>query len=447
MFISTSKNRSSIRTRSFWAIAVTACFVNLLPDSSGLAFGQDPEGTTYYTRSTVGKDHYDGLSPETAWQTVTRSTRELGPGDTLIIGPGLYRGAAWLHGEGLPGRPLRILGDPSGKLTGDPPGPVVMAGTVGIEETIFEPEGTPGVFRATISDFEVYGAVEMDGLQYRYRSVREPISDIPHVERVRKERSSFWYEKESSTLYIHTSDERPPTDHELELIRYHSGFYLRGKSHVWIGRLTFRHFADASVFFGEGSDHGRVFDNIAFGSRQGFRVFGSHQVQILRNVIFRNENSGTYFYRGSLGGLAQGNLVYENAVGLRFGSRSSAGIAINNLVLDNKDAGLSFEQVAFQVSSHNTLKGNTSQLRLIKPSFLFSDNNCYETATEAGQLLAMVDLTVPYQNLSEFANMVGQDFNSRDGNCAVEAAKVDVGALHAETLSYLKRAQEILRDQ
>jgi hypothetical protein len=170
-------------------------------------------------------------------------------------------------------------------------------------------------------------------------------------------------------------------------------------------------------------------------------------VQILRNVLFRNENSGAYFYRGSLGGLAHGNLVYENAVGIRFGSRSNAGIAIDNMVLDNKDAGLSFEKVAFQVSSHNTLKGNTSQLRLIKPSLLISDNNCYETATEAGQLLAMVDLTVPYQKLSEFINKVGQDFNSSDGNCAVETAKVDVGALHAETLSYLKRAQQILRDQ
>jgi hypothetical protein len=446
MSITKNEKRSFTPTRSFWTVAINVVLVNCLAGST-LVFAQAPEGRTYYTRSIIGKDNYDGLSPKTAWQTVSRAKRELGPGDTLIIGPGLYREGVQLSGSGLPGRPLRIFGDSSGKLTGDPPGPVVMTGAIPIEETIFKPEGTPGVFMATISDSNALGVVEMDGSQHRYRSVKEPVTpDIPHVERVRKERSSFWFEKETSTLYIHTSDERPPTDHELELIRSFAGFYLVRKPHVWVSGLTFRHFADAGVHFRNGSDHGRAFNNVAFGSRQGFRIQNASQVQILRNVMFRNENAGAYFLRGSQNGLAQGNFVYENAVGLRFGSQSNAGAAIDNLALDNSDAGLSFEKVLFQVSSQNNLKGNTIQLRLLKAAF-FSDNNCYESETETGQLFAHLGSRETYLKLSEFSAKFRQDVNSRVNDCATKAEKVDVAALHAETLSYPQRAQEILGEQ
>ena len=101
----------------------------------------------------------------------------------------------------------------------------------------------------------------------------------------------------------------------------------------------------------------------------------------------------------------------------------------------------------FAVASHNVLKGNTSQLRLRKSSF-FSDNNCYETSTESGQILARERPTVKYQDLSEFSNKFGTDLNSREGDCAIEVDKVDVERLHTETLSYPKRALEILgKDQ
>ena len=278
--------------------------------------------------------------------------------------------------------------------------------------------------------------------------MREPSYGIPstYIERVRKKKSSLWYDKESSTLYIHTSDERPPTDHELEIIKSYSGFYVVGKPHVWISGITFRHFTDAAVFFKNGSDHGRIFDNIAFGSRQGVRVLNSHQVQILRNKMFRNENCGAYFLHGSLEGLIQDNLTYENAVGLRFSSESNAGIVMGNLVLDNQDAGISFETVDMAVSIHNKLKGNKAQLRLYNASFL-SDNNCYEVATSSEQSLAKWNLTVHYKELSNYTAKVGQDLNSWVGDCGIEAKKVDVNDLHKETLSYSRRALEILENE
>jgi len=411
-----------------------------------LAFAQESEGITYYTRSTVGKDHNDGTSPETAWLTVTRAARELGPGDTLIIGPGIYRESVTIKQGGLPGRPVKIVGDSSGKYTGDLPGPVLMAGTVPVDETIFEPEGTPGVFKASIPDYVAMGAVEMDGLQYRYRNVREPVSDVPYVDRVRKEPGTLWYERDDKTFYIHTFDEKPPSNHDLELVRYHSAINTNGKPHVWISGLILRHFIDGAIVMRDGSDYGRVFNVTAFGSRQGIRIRNSQQVQILNNVLFRNENSGVYFYVEAQGGLVQGNVAYENDVGIRFSSESSAGLVLDNLVIDNHDGGISFESLVSAVASHNSLKGNANQFRIYKCSFS-SDDNCFETSNESGQNLAKFNSWMYIPTLSEFSNKFGTDVNSREGDCAIEVEKVDVEALHAETLSYRKRALEILGNQ
>jgi len=432
---------------SFFArtvVLVCACF---LGSESWLAFGQDTEestdieGSTYYVRSTVGKDTNDGMSPETAWATVTRGALELGPGDTLIIGPGTYRESVNMKRGGLPGRPIRILGDATGNRTGDPSGPVMMAGSVPVDESIFEPEGSPGVYKASIPDFVVWTVADMKGPHYRYKNVREPERDTPYVERVRNLPASAWYVRETSTLYVHTSDGKPPTDHEFELIRYHSAFHMQDAPYVWFGGLTLRHYVDGNIVFRD-SDHGRVFNTVAFGGRQGVRVRNSKQVQVVENVMFSNENSGVYFLMESTGGLAQRNFMYENAVGIRFSSKSSAGLVLNNLVLDNHDGGISFEEVGFPVASNNSLRGNGAQLRLRKANF-FSDNNCFEPATSPDEAFSY-DRGMTTETLAEFSSKHGQDLNSTEGDCGINAEKVDVWSLHQEALSYPERALKIL---
>ena len=390
----------------------------------------------------MGDDTNDGTSPETAFLTIARGARQLGAGDTLIIGPGTYRDSVKIERGGLPGRPVRILGDPSGKRTADPPGPVLLAGSVPVDESIFEPEGSPGVYKASIPEFYVYTVMEMEGPQYRYKNVREPESDVPYVERVRRLPGSAWYVRETETLYVHTSDGKPPTEHELELMRYHSAFHMTDKPHVWFGGLTLRHFIDGCIVFTD-SDHGRVFDTVAFGCRQGVRARNSKQVQVLENVMFRNENSGVYYLSESVGGLVQGNFMFENDVGIRFSSGSSAGLVLNNLVLNNHDGGISFEKVHAAIALHNSLIRNANQLRLRDARFI-SDNNCYELHTDSDQAIAKIEGYLYPKRLEEFTKQSGQELNSTEGNCGIDSEKYDVQALHKEALSYPERAREIL---
>jgi len=57
------------------------------------------------------------------------------------------------------------------------------------------------------------------------------------------------------------------------------------------------------------------------------------------------------------------------------------------------------------------------------------------------------NLTTNFKELGDYTAKVGQDLNSKVGDCGIEAEKVDVERLHRETLSYSRRALEILENE
>jgi hypothetical protein len=90
-----------------------------------------PEEVTYYVRA-GGDDRADGRTPKTAFRTVLRAAQVLDHGDRVVIGPGTYRENVLLaERHAADGSVMSISGDESGRLTGDPAGPVVIqpAGT------------------------------------------------------------------------------------------------------------------------------------------------------------------------------------------------------------------------------------------------------------------------------------------------------------------------------
>jgi hypothetical protein len=109
---------------------------------------------TWYVRE-KGSDQNDGKTPATAFRGVLTAAQALNHGDSLVVGPGTYRGTAFLADRfSADGSRMNVLGDESGKLTGDAPGPVVL-----------EPDNaTDPVLhfyrfrRLTISGFTVRGA-------------------------------------------------------------------------------------------------------------------------------------------------------------------------------------------------------------------------------------------------------------------------------------------------
>jgi parallel beta-helix repeat protein len=407
-----------------------------------------PVGRIYYVRQTVGNDANDGLSPASAWESISGLGEELEAGDTVYIGPGLYRENIALRNSGTAENRIQIIGDGTGRHTGDPPGPVMIAGSDPVDEDVFRPHSIPGVYEASSGGSHVLGVVEMDGPQYRYTKAtdtKEHRSDgQPPLDVVVNQKGSFFYDPETERVFIHTSDGRHPSEHEIELIRRGNGISLYGIHYVTVVGFTLRNMGDAGITFFTGSSNAIAINNTSYGSRQGIRVYNATNTLVFGNTLFRNDNSGVYFAKQSTNGYAIGNILYENIKGLRWSSESKNGLAIGNIIFDNHQAGISLEGGAddIRLVENSVLNNGTSQLLVSKTRYS-AESNCYENGNPE-QLIGLFLYAYRYQSLAEYQDMKNRDLSSREGGCGTLPRKVDVAELHAESMGYTERARKEL---
>ena len=406
----------------------------------------DGAAATYYVRQTVGDNANDGLSPKTAWRGIAKLSGAMKAGDTAYVGPGLYREAITLLNAGTAESRLTLIADTTGHHTGDPPGVVMISGADPVQGDRFVPHAAPGVY-VMQSARQVVGVVEMDGPQYRYQRARDTkehlVEKRSELEAVEKLPSSYFYDAAARILYIHTSDGKSPSTHEIELMYRANGIVMTGKHHVTVMGFTFRHTGDAGLAFWKGAGDAIAINNTSYGSRQGIRVYTASSVLVYGNTLFRNENSGVYFVGESRNGWAIGNVAYENVKGLRWGSQSTHGSALDNVVFDNHEAGIALEQVDQALLRRNTIVNNTQSQLLVLTSQYRSEDNCFENGAPA-QLTADFGSGIGYKTLLEYRRSKGQEVGSHEGGCGRLPTKVDVRKLHAETTGYAERARKAI---
>jgi parallel beta-helix repeat protein len=396
------------------------------------------EGRLFYIRQSVGDDTNDGRSPQTAWRSLSNLGEKLQSGDTAFVGPGLYREMLTLTNSGVQERPITLIGDTTGEHTTDQPGVVMITGADPVDETIFTPEPARGVYRAMGLEKLIMNVVEMDGPQYRYPKAFDTTEHIrggmPEREVVNRKPSSMFYDRDTKTLYIHTSDNQSPTTHEIELIRRNYGIVTYGKEYIIVIGFTFRHMGTAGLNFQKGSHHCTAINNKSYGSWQGIRVFGSNDVLVANNELFRNSNSGIYFALGSARGRAIGNRLYENAKGVRWGSQSVDGLALGNVAFGNRETGISIEDSDGVRVLRNTLAANLISQLAARKSRYISESNCFAPSGE-DTLTATLGPFEHYRSLADYRHATNHDLTSRKG-CGELPGMIDVHSLHAETQSW-----------
>ncbi len=397
----------------------------------------------FYVRQTVGDDANDGLSPNKAWRSMSMLGNAMRAGDNAYVGPGLYREEVTLANSGTADAWITLIADTTGAYTGDPAGVVMVTGAEAIDERIFVEQPTRGVFAAPSPEQRVLGIVEMDGPQNRYKSVRGTRAYLKDgaraLEVVAGQPSSFFYDRDVKAVYIHTSDGRPPTAHEIELIHRQNGITAHGKMHVAVIGFTFRHMGLAGISFDLGSSHCTAIHNTSYGAWQGIRVCDSTDVVVVGNTLFRNSNCGVYFLSASEHGYAVGNVLYENSKGIRWSSDSAHGMALNNLVFANQDTGIMIQNADDIRLSGNVLVNNAVSQLSVKESRYGSHGNCFETRNSE-QLVTQIDFTGRYKTLLEYQQAVKQDLDSLE-RCGPLPTTEDVLKLHAESTAYAERAR------
>jgi parallel beta-helix repeat protein len=245
-------------------------------------------------------------------------------------------------------------------------------------------------------------------------------------------------------VYIHTSDGKPPTAHEIEVIRRQGGIMTYGKKHVAVIGFTFRHMGLAGINFDLGSSHCTAIHNTSYGAWQGIRVCNSTDVVIVGNTLFRNSNCGVYFLTAAAHGYAVGNVLYENSVGVRWSSNSAHGMALHNLVFANHGTGIMIQNADDIRLSGNVLVNNAISQLTVKESRYESHRNCFETRG-LEQLVTQIDFTGRYKTLLDYQRAVKQDLDSLE-RCGPLPTRADVHKLHAESLAYAERARARLAE-
>ena len=407
------------------------------------------KGTKYYVRQTVGDDSKDGKSPQTAWKSISKLSNAMQAGDTAYVGPGLYRDKIMVLNEGSPDARITFIADSTGQHTGDPPGVVMITGAEPVDENIFV-RHSESVYKAKLAP-PVIGLTEMDGPQYRYNRVNQTkdflVDKMPGPKIVAKYPSSFFYDEENQTLYMHTTDGKHPNTHEIEIIRRISGIStLEGHRHITVIGFTFRHEGDSGIYFYKEAGDGIAINNTVYGSRQGIRALSSVHITLYGNTLFRNENSGAYFLRESTNARFINNVSYENAKGVRWGSQSVNGFALGNILFDNLEAGISLEDISGAVLRDNKLSNNKeTQLKVLLNAEYDSDNNCFQNGGSE-QSVSHFSNVASYdsqKSLPEYQKLKGRDLHSREGGCQVPE-KIDVQKLHSETMTYTDRARKMI---
>jgi parallel beta-helix repeat protein len=118
---------------------------------TGFSAGSATDNLTLDVRVT-GNDGNDGLSPATAWQSVSQAAAVMGPGDWVYVGAGVYEDQFSSSNDGTAADPIRFIADTDGSKTGD-------AGTVEITDS----SGTLEVLQVSGNDYYQFVGFKLSG--------------------------------------------------------------------------------------------------------------------------------------------------------------------------------------------------------------------------------------------------------------------------------------------
>lgn len=243
-----------------------------------------------------GNAEADGSSWDAA-TTLREAFRRAGPGDTVLLGEGVYHDHPLPDVPGgEPGRPVRVFAAPRQRVI------ISASRKVGPFRKSPGYEYVQEADAAKPRDIELYTATwEADSMR-----VLEPASSVDHVEELP---GTFLFDEEEGKMYVrfHESDAWPGDGRHVYVLRRHRGMSVRS-DYVHIRGLWIKH----GVFWGLGvfGSHITVEDCAFFGNWGCGLYFSASNSLVRNNYGFANEDRGTIQFRGR--GPSEDNLVIGN---------------------------------------------------------------------------------------------------------------------------------------
>ena len=318
-------------------------------------------GTEYFFDGRAGSDENAGTSEAAPFASLDKLAKlALEPGDVVYLKRGCtFRGRLRFEGNGTEGNPIRITN------YGEGPKPEIL-GSITLDAW-GQHEGE--TWKATMTPEQFFG-------QKRVFSVFEYDAELPiRVQRDREavptERGHFFFDEESLTLYVITSDGAPPDQHRLEVPVTEQLVDLTERSWIEIDGLAFlfgncRHLGVvrsnhitiqncASLFVGQYGN-----PNVSFHR-------DSRRCKLLNCFLYENINGGVYISSGATECTVAGCTIVKCAsndgVTCHSGGRDAngvrQGITGDRNVIENNVIGLCPEEsIDITSGDHHIIRGN-----------------------------------------------------------------------------------------
>ncbi len=292
-------------------------------------------GATYYVAKD-GRDTHDGASWAQAFATIAKGVEPLKPGDTLVVGPGVYREQVFIEKSGTRDNPITVRAQF--------PGRTELVGSVRLAE--WAPvRGRQQVFRAKL-DQPTYLVYEKD-TDTEYLEV----ANLPTVERTP---GSFYYAAHEKAIYVHPSDDMGMAHHVVDACVLDYGLASLTTKRGWdhaprrvglvIDGFVVRDYNTYGIFIHNADDcavrrcivhhcrrgiftysalRSEITDCEAFACADRFnREMGdiammsySFECLLARNVVHSTRQHGIRFYGGFYGCAMRDNLAYGCQIG------------------------------------------------------------------------------------------------------------------------------------
>ncbi len=196
--------------------------------------------TNYYVRKS-GNDSNNGLTPATAWKTVTKAANyNLQPGDTVFIGTGIYNEQLVPSRSGSSTAYIVYYGDYKGLRTQDSPGRVTIGGLTAGDPVFVPQSASQNKFTFTLANIINNGdgtSTIKVGIRNNNKSnLKNTAISLPSgVTALYPANGSTWTSPKSIRYTINN-----PTSNPFYCIRYNlsSGSVYRGGSDTLIYKLT-----------------------------------------------------------------------------------------------------------------------------------------------------------------------------------------------------------------
>src|SRR5207247_10218203 len=122
---------------------------------------------------------------------------------------------------------------------------------------------------------------------------------------------------------------------------------------------------------------------------------------------------------------------YENIKGIRWSSQSANGTAVDNILFENHEYGISIENADHTLLRRNrVVDDEKAQLSTVQSDYS-SDDSCFANGGP-DQLIAALIFLGQYRTLQDHHRGQRQDLSSRECNCRPVPARVDIAKPHEQ---------------